>query len=743
MKDAQKPGHVSLTSLVNNLRDGRYVIPDFQREFEWEPGDISLLMRSIFLDYYIGSLLLWKGKTENFDALACESIYGFSGEVSKREYIVLDGQQRLTAMYYAFVAPKVNAPKRRSRYLYFIRVDKFMEGAFDDAFTYYWTKRGENLLKDQDRQFQEHMFPLAVVGQKGWALADWVRDYTSYWEDKAREAGEIKDAGAETMACLNVENARDFGNHLQATTVEYQVSYIELGNDLELAKVCDIFTQINSRGVRLDIFDLINALLRPKGLQLRHMWRKAEQQLDFVDTPRMNVYVLQVMSILRQGYCSPKYLYNLLPGQERQWRDIDRTLRVDVLVPDTAAFECYWGQAVEALEKAIKRLRHPQQYGAISSRYLPYASILPAFAALQTEAHALPHSEQLGAQRKIRQWYWASVFRSRYSGAVESTTARDYLEVKSWFKDDGAEPALISEFRERFRSKDLRSETYRGPSVYNGIFNLLVLNGARDWITDDAPYHDDLDDHHIIPKSWGSKENLPQIDSILNRTPLTSNTNRHVIGNLLPNEYLPQLIAKNGEETVRKNLESHLISSLAFDILLKKPFTHQDFEAFLDERQRTIQDAIEDLLIKSRLELPPRLRELDARIEIVENGLRQFIAAHLNEDPASLPAHVQRVVNGRLQQASKKNPDLDHKAFDLLSGLMEFSDLRELQDIIVTKALWERFAAYFDNKEKLATRFGQLAELRNGIRHSRHVGEIAHKEGEAAILWFEHTLKRR
>ena len=70
MKDAQKPDHKSLNMLVNYLRDGRYVIPDFQREFEWKPWDIRELMRSIFLDYYIGSLLLWKGKEDNFDALS-------------------------------------------------------------------------------------------------------------------------------------------------------------------------------------------------------------------------------------------------------------------------------------------------------------------------------------------------------------------------------------------------------------------------------------------------------------------------------------------------------------------------------------------------------------------------------------------------------------------------------------------------------------------------------------------------
>lgn len=117
MKDAQKPDHVSLNTLVNYLRDGRFVIPDFQREFEWKPRDIRELMRSIFLDYYIGSLLLWKGKSENFAALSCEPVYGYQG-AGKPEYIVLDGQQRLTAIYYAFLAPDVPLPNKANRFFY-------------------------------------------------------------------------------------------------------------------------------------------------------------------------------------------------------------------------------------------------------------------------------------------------------------------------------------------------------------------------------------------------------------------------------------------------------------------------------------------------------------------------------------------------------------------------------------------------------------------------------------------------
>ena len=593
MKDSQKPDHVSLANMVGRLREGRYVIPDFQRDFEWEPWDIRELMSSIFRDYYIGSLLLWKGKNENFEALSCEAIYGFEGGDGRTD-IVLDGQQRLTAMYYAFMAPnKPVSKRRRNRFLYFIKVDRFMDEAYDDAFIYDWTRRGLNLLGDRARQFEEHMFPLSVVGAGGWELPNWVQGYEKHW----REAAETLEGTEAESAAFHAENAKKFGEHLKDITEQYQISYIELDRDLELDKVCDIFTQINSRGVRLDIFDLLNALLRPKEIRLRQdLWREASPRLEFAEAERMNVYVLQVMSIFRQAYCSPKYLYNLIPGSPRQVREPDGTLRSEVLVADPIEFKNLWHEAVEALERALNLVRHPQEFGAISPQYLPYAAILPAFAALQVEAVRLPAERRLDAQRKIRLWYWASVFTNRYSGAVESTAAQDYREIKAWYIDDNAEPGLISEFERDIGNLDLRRETRRGTSVYNGIFNLLVLNGARDWISGSAPQHGDLDDHHIVPKSLGSEYALStSIDTILNRTPLTSKTNREVIRDRLPNEYLPELIATNGKDEMIRILESHFISARAFDILMKNPFTPGDFEMFIEERGNTLRSRIEDL----------------------------------------------------------------------------------------------------------------------------------------------------
>ena len=741
MKNAQKPDHVSLSTLISRLKEGRYVVPDFQREFEWKPWDVRDLMRSIFLDYYIGSLLLWKGTPRNFETLSCEPVYGFEGGGSP-EHIVLDGQQRLTAMHYAFLAPNVPLPNRAKRAYYYVQVDQFMDEEYDEAFHYAWESRQwAEVMGHTERQYAEHVFPLGVIGSDDdWALPNWVQGYEAYWKERT-ETAEV--SGEAEAAARHAENAKAFGKHLREITGQYQVSYIELADEIGVDKVCDIFTQINSKGVQLDVFDLMNALLKPKGLQLKHMWREAKPKLDFVDTGKMNVYILQVMSILRQAYCSPKYLYFLLPDTEKPVRAPDGTRGKEVLIETTEEFETRWVKAVEALERAVKRLRHPQEFGAIASKYLPYPSILPVFAAVQAYARALPPHQRLGAERKVRHWYWASVFTNRYSGSVESTMARDFLDLKAWFDADDAEPALIQEFAQRYADLDLRSVAKSGSSIYNGVFNLLVLNGAQDWSHGTPPDHEDLDDHHIVPASWG-RDHLDgdRIHSILNRTPLTAETNRKVIHDRLPNLYLREMIEHNGEDRVRAILATHLVSPEALSILLRDPFTPDDYNAFIAERQRTIREATENLLVKERLDLAPALRDLDADIERIELRLRSLIEERLDGETAALPGHVVQKSTERVQRASRKNPAMDGSHYESMAGLLEFADLRELQDTIVGKALWPLFEPVFTSKETLIGKLDQLAELRNGIRHSRTVDDVTRKEGEASILWLDRVLGR-
>ena len=146
--------------------------------------------------------------------------------------------------------------------------------------------------------------------------------------------------------------------------------------------------------------------------------------------------------------------------------------------------------------------------------------------------------------------------------------------------------------------------------------------------------------------------------------------------------------------------------------------------------------------MKERLDLPPKLRELDAQVEAVELNLRKTIDEVLEGDAVRLPPHVNQKIDERLQAAARKNAafDLDH--YKTLGGKLEYADLREVQDAILSKAIWPLFQARFINKETLTKRFDQIAELRNGIRHSRTVDGVTRKEGEAALLWFQQVLGR-
>ena len=601
MKDTT-PSDLGLSALIDYLRDGRYVIPDFQREFEWKPWHIRQLLRSIFRDYYIGNLLLWKGEKQNFEALSCEPLYGFSGR-SEQNYIVLDGQQRLTALYYAFFAPSRPLPYRKMRAVYYIRIDRFMDDEDEEAFAYWFasSKNIEQWLEDRKQQYDDHEFPVAMIGsQDAFALWEWLDGYKRHWSSVARDKEGEGDGDALEQARCHERNAEKFKQHIKELMNHYNISYIELDKNLELDKVCNIFQQINSQGVQLKVFDLMNALLKPKDIRLKGAWRSAAGKFEYV-TPsgmkKMQVYVLQVMSILKQSYCSPRYLYNLIPGQEKSTRGSGDASRKKVLIPDAEHFMNDWKEAVSALERAIRSLRDPKEFGAIKFSFLPYFSILPIFAALQASLKSLEPAMKLKAQERIRLWYWRSVFHQRYSSAVESTSAADFQDVKKWIKQEEI-PDFMKGAKLRLEDLNLVWRVNRpGPALYNGIFNLLILRGARDWVSGKIPASDEIDDHHIIPvahKIKGLKSGL--VNTILNRTPLTAETNRNVIGDKLPNEYLPDMIEKSGEEQVRKILKSHFISRKALKILLKDPFTSDDFMEFIGEREIALQAEVDERL---------------------------------------------------------------------------------------------------------------------------------------------------
>tara|TARA_B110000285_G_scaffold141116_1_gene157895 strand:+ start:82 stop:549 length:468 start_codon:yes stop_codon:yes gene_type:complete len=85
MSNIKTTATFNLNNLLSDLELGKFVIPDFQREFEWEAWDVRDLVKSIFQDYYIGTLLLWEVKDDNTKTLACEPIRGNKEKAKVKE----------------------------------------------------------------------------------------------------------------------------------------------------------------------------------------------------------------------------------------------------------------------------------------------------------------------------------------------------------------------------------------------------------------------------------------------------------------------------------------------------------------------------------------------------------------------------------------------------------------------------------------------------------------------------------
>lgn len=131
---------LSISDAIEKIDYNQYLLPAIQRDFVWSSTKIEMLFDSLMQGYPIGSMLLWRVNGKNTEN---QRFYGIlkkyrdrylirSEEVSTKNIpsfeVVLDGQQRLTALYlglkgsYAYkgynLAWKDNEYSIPTRYLY-------------------------------------------------------------------------------------------------------------------------------------------------------------------------------------------------------------------------------------------------------------------------------------------------------------------------------------------------------------------------------------------------------------------------------------------------------------------------------------------------------------------------------------------------------------------------------------------------------------------------------------------------
>lgn len=230
-------------------------------------------------------------------------------------------------------------------------------------------------------------------------------------------------------------------------------------------------------------------------------------------------------------------------------------------------------------------------------RDLPYQTqIIPLAAVLADIGN---NWESSSVREKLAQWYWCGVFGELYGSAVDTRIGSDFMEVPPWL-DGGPQPKTVLDAK--FHRDRLLTMRMRLSAAYKGVNALLMKSGAMDFRSGQKFEHtsffdEAVDIHHIFPQKWcrDNGKNAKSFDSIVNKTPLSSRTNR-IIGGAAPSHYLG-LLEQGSKDDVRVPLMEldHYLSSHLIDPALLRSDNYEDFMA---ARQTAILALIEAAMQK-------------------------------------------------------------------------------------------------------------------------------------------------
>jgi len=369
-------------------------------------------------------------------------------------------------------------------------------------------------------------------------------------------------------------------------------------------------------------------------------------------------------------------------------------------------------------------------------------TLTPLFSAIN---HLIDNKQEINkqdAKQKLKLFYWANIFTQNYSGSTESKSARDYVLLQNWFNNNDKEPEVIQDFKRRYKDLNLINEKSQGSSIYKAILNLIVLNNSRDFISYDLPDYSELDDHHIVPNSWGKKNKIENINSILNRTLITSVSNRKVIRDRLPNEYLKEMIETQGESETIELLKGHFINEKALNILLRTPFTEKDFNEFVDVRKNELIRGIENIIIKNEVKIEtPKADAIRSELGSLERKLRLLVNNKLTEiskEPYKdfINDKLKEEIDRKIFSEMKKSPHLTFSDFESFEKKLEKLTFGELTNIIFSKKGWNAFEIIFRDKNQLIKRVDQLIPFRNKFAHNNDASIVELHDAKASLDWF-------
>ena len=594
---------INLQKLLKNAHEGVLQLPDFQRSYVWGEEDVRNLIASVAKGYPIGAFLSLKtGGEVNFKPRLLEGVDSNGAKHSSPEVLLLDGQQRLTSLYQTFYSKNpvctLNARGKEVDRYYYLDIQKAIRARADikDAIIGVPADRvlrknfGRDVdidLSTRDREFENHALPLDGLFQ-GLAWFKWIQDWTAFWKEHGEDVSSW---------------GTDIVGGVIGQITEYAIPVIQLGQSNSREAICLIFEKVNTSGRPLNTFELLTAIYAADEFDLREDWSgpldKSRQgrRERILGSPRIDVlggvYSTDFLQACALIHTREERLAKEREGVEG--RDLPQVScsRDSLLRLPLDAYKRYADDVEHGFREAASFLHDLK---VISNRDLPYAPLLvglaSTFAILERDGRTISAEDK----NKIEHWFWSMALGEMYGSATESLLARDVPELVKWINGDGQMPRTLEDAN--FQQDRLRSLRTRSSAAYKAFHVLLMRHGCADFITGKTIsgmtfFHDKVDIHHVFPRAWCKKNNIPDdvFNSIVNKTPLSAASNRFISGDA-PSSYLRRI-------EQRHNLPSEVLDGILRTHLIEpEHLRNDDFDAFFNARIEALADRVSDVMGK-------------------------------------------------------------------------------------------------------------------------------------------------
>ncbi|MGD1714730.1 GmrSD restriction endonuclease domain-containing protein [Dapis sp. BLCC M172] len=564
----------NLRDCLEDIKNGNIQLPDFQRDWKWDDETIRRLLGSVSLSYPIGSVLLLETGSPDvkFKARLIEGV-----EVSKEvipEKLILDGQQRLTALYQALmsnqpVSTTTGHKKKSIKVRYYLQIEDALKSDYrrDDAIVGVTEDRQKKYLDvlAPEKQYEDRLYPLTKIFDP----FDWEQGYCKYWEE--RDSDQIKLYKEFRQKVID----NSFG--------KFVIPYIELPKKTPKPAISQIFLRVNQSNEKLKTFDLLTAQFATDNFSLREDWKKRQKELTN-DGKEKHVF----NKIDESAFLTAVTLLATESQNNPKCRDTDI---LDLKLEDYKK----WSNEIQDSLKEIEKFLYEEK--VFTEQEVPYTSQIMSMAIACIKI-GLDDWKIAGTKNKISKWFWSGIFSGNYGSGItlEKVLIAD-LQVPKWIlgrENKMPERAGNSSF---YKSRLLKLKN-RSSAQFKGLSALLMRDGCRDFLTgssiDSQKYFDeDIDMHHIFPQAWCKKHNLDpnKYNSVVNKTQLSAETNRK-IGGKSPSEYLKVIMkeGKMGKNQMEEILRSHNIEP--------SHLWNDDFDKFFAHRKEALIQKIEKAMGK-------------------------------------------------------------------------------------------------------------------------------------------------